>query len=411
MPKEDQARLVLLLSELNKVLRPPRNRRASPRRRGLGGRTSGRLNAPFGMSVRTQTDRWLRRENDTTMSSRIYPAAVAARGAVDGSAPDDRRRALSAMLFAGRAVTELILLGSLFTLYRYGRLLATGHEATARAHAQWVHQAERLVHLPSEAGVQAAVQAAAGSTKLFEAANTYYVAVHFPLVIAFLTWGFLVRERHEYLWARNLLIMQTGLALGIHIAFPLAPPRMFPSWGFSDTAATYGPSAYAGSAAHVANQYAAMPSLHIGWAALIAVVVARTGPRWLGVLATGHALLTTAVVIVTANHWWTDGLVSVALLTMALVLFPSPGSSRIAFAHWRPQHSITQVDTSVRPAGRMRLPTTLRSAALPTVDGESLEPGATAEQQMIALAARGPGRPEGRPHSGPVHGIRGSSDE
>lgn len=42
---------------------------------------------------------------------------------------------------------------------------------------------------------------------------------------------------------------------------------MFPNWGFSDTAATYGPSAYAGSAAHVANQYAAMPSLHIGWAA------------------------------------------------------------------------------------------------------------------------------------------------
>lgn len=212
MPKEDRARLVSLLSELNKVLQPSAQPPRDPAQGRTGGRTSRRVNAPFGMSVRTRTDRRLRRENDATMSSRIHPAAVAARGTVDGSAPDDRRQALSAMMFAGRAVTELILLGSLFALYRYGRLLATGHEATARADAQWVHQAERLVHLPSEAGVQAAVQAAAGSTKLFEAANTYYVAVHFPLAIAFLTWGFLVRERHEYPWARNLLIMQTGLA-------------------------------------------------------------------------------------------------------------------------------------------------------------------------------------------------------
>jgi hypothetical protein len=207
-----------------------------------------------------------------------------------------------------------------------------GREATARAHAHLVHHAERLAHLPSEAAVQAAVQSAVGSTRWFEAANTYYVTVHFPLTIAFLTWGFLARTRPEYVWARNLLIVQTGLALVIHIVFPLAPPRMFPGWGFTDTAAAYGPSAYAGSAAHVANQYAAMPSLHIGWALLIAVVVTKTGPRWLSILTIAHAVITTGVVILTANHWWTDGIIAAALLVVALTLFPGPGSTRIAVA-------------------------------------------------------------------------------
>ncbi len=59
---------------------------------------------------------------------------------------------------------------------------------------------------------------------------------------------------------------------------PLAPPRMLSSLGFLDTMAVFGPSAYGGSTATIANQFAAMPSLHVGWALLIAVVVVRTAP-------------------------------------------------------------------------------------------------------------------------------------
>ncbi len=65
-----------------------------------------------------------------------------------------------------------------------------------------------------------------------------------------------------------------------------------------------------------------MPSLHGGWALLIAVVVLRTatGPiRW---VALAHATLTFLVVVVTANHWWVDGLVAAALLGAALLLHP-----------------------------------------------------------------------------------------
>jgi hypothetical protein len=224
------------------------------------------------------------------------------------------------LLAARRVSTEMLVVGVLFLLYKLGRGFVVGQERTAEANAQMVRGLEQALHLPSEATVQALV----GSTPLYELANTYYVAAHFPLTLAFLAWGLAARPRAEYAWARNLLIVQTFTALAIHVGFPLSPPRMFPEWGFLDTAAVIGPSAYRGGMAEIANQYAAMPSLHVGWAALIAFVVIRTGPRWLAALCVIHATATLAVVIVTANHWWVDGLVSVGLLAVALVVVPDP---------------------------------------------------------------------------------------
>jgi hypothetical protein len=218
-----------------------------------------------------------------------------------------------------RAAREILLVGGLFLLYKLGRALVTGHEAVARAHASLIHQAEAVLHLPSEAGIQALVP-----TGVLHAANYYYVGVHFTLTLVFLIWGFLFRSPAEYRWARNLLVVQTLLALAICMAFPAAPPRMFPQWGFLDTMTTLGPSAYTGTSGTIANQYAAMPSLHIGWAVLIAVVLWRTANRWLAWAGTLHAGITVAVVIVTANHWWLDGAVAVALLGLALAVVPGP---------------------------------------------------------------------------------------
>ena len=107
---------------------------------------------------------------------------------------------------------------------------------------------------------------------------------------------------------------------------------MFPQWGFVDTMSIYGPSPYDGASAAVANQFAAMPSLHIGWALLIAVVVHRTGPRWLAWVASLHVGVTVFIVIITANHWWVDGVVAALLLAASVALFPGP--SRIRFLHW-----------------------------------------------------------------------------
>lgn len=225
-----------------------------------------------------------------------------------------------------RAGLELAIVATLYFAYRFGRLIGLGREDVAHTHAELVHQTQQLLHLPSEATIQSAV---AWIPDIYEMANRYYVALHFPVIIVFLLWGFFARPRSQYAWARNLLIVQTSLALLIHIAFPLAPPRMFPEWGFVDTMAVFGPNAYGGASASVANQYAAMPSLHIGWAVLIAVVLVRTAPRPLAALGVLHAAITVFVVVITANHWLLDGMVATALLGVGLLLFPAPSTSRL----------------------------------------------------------------------------------
>ena len=220
-----------------------------------------------------------------------------------------------------RLIPEVLLLVGLFLVYRLGRLAITGHDDLAIANAWRVWDLERLLRFPDEETLQDWVLQWPGLAK---AANWYYVAVHFPATLAFLAWGWLRRPPEEYRWARRLIITLTALALVLHIAMPLAPPRMLPSLGFVDTMTVYGPSAYSGDAATVSNQFAAMPSLHVGWALLIAVVVIRTANsrwRWATI---GHPVLTTLVVVVTANHYWIDAVVSALLLGLVMLITPRP---------------------------------------------------------------------------------------
>ena len=171
---------------------------------------------------------------------------------------------------------ETVLLTSLFLVYRFGRAMIAGHVNAAMINAGDVWEVERLLRFPNELVFQ---QWALRWPDLVEAANWYYVGVHFPLTALFLVWGYVKRPPSDYRWARRLIITMTALALLIHTAMPLAPPRMMSRLGFVDTMATIGPSAYEGSAATVANQFAAMPSLHVGWALLLSVVVIRTTKR------------------------------------------------------------------------------------------------------------------------------------
>jgi hypothetical protein len=216
---------------------------------------------------------------------------------------------------------ETVLLTSLFLVYRFGRALIAGHVQAAMINAGEVWRVERLLRFPNEMLFQ---QWALRWPDVVETANWYYVGVHFPLTALFLAWGWWRRSPSEYRWARRLIITMTGLALIIHTAMPLAPPRMMSRLGFVDTMATIGPSAYAGGAATVANQFAAMPSLHVGWALLLSVVVIRTTTtRWKWVTLV-HPAITTLVVVVTANHYWLDALVAAALLAITLAITPRP---------------------------------------------------------------------------------------
>ncbi|MFV0132643.1 phosphatase PAP2 family protein [Streptomyces sp. HMX87] len=216
---------------------------------------------------------------------------------------------------------ELLLVAGLFVVYKLGRQLAAGDTGEAFAHAHRVWDLERSLRLPDEGAVQSLLLH--GDT-LVRLANTYYAAVHFPATAAFLVWLYLRRPAH-YVWARRVLAAVTGAALVLHLTFPLAPPRMLAAAGLVDTARVYGPSVYGPPRAdELSNQFAAMPSLHFGWALMLAiglVVATRSRLRWLWLL---HPLLTLAVIVGTANHYWLDVIVAAALLGLALAVVRPP---------------------------------------------------------------------------------------
>lgn len=217
---------------------------------------------------------------------------------------------------------ELLLVAGLFLVYKLGRLLVTGHTDEAFRNADHVWDLERALHLPGEGAVQSALLQGDGLVHL---ANTYYATVHFPATAAFLVWLYLRRPKH-YVWARRALAAITAAALVVHLTFPLAPPRMLGMAGLVDTGQLYGPTVYGASpeADSLSNQFAAMPSLHFGWALMVAIgliVATRSRWRWLWLL---HPLLTLLVIVGTANHYWLDAAVAAALLggVLAVVRLP-----------------------------------------------------------------------------------------
>ena len=215
-----------------------------------------------------------------------------------------------------RVLREILFVAFLFGAYNLGRFLSMGHATEALAHASTLINLQAQLGLPSEASLQ---HAALKLPDLAQIANRYYAYVHFPLTAAVLLW-LMIRRPAQYPKARWALAALTGLALVGHLIFPLAPPRMMPGWvdtGVLLGQSVYGPDAQSG----IANQFAAMPSLHVGWALMVAVFMIRATRsrwRWLWI---AHPIITFFVVVVTANHYWSDGLVAMALAVPLLVIF------------------------------------------------------------------------------------------
>ena len=228
--------------------------------------------------------------------------------------PSRFRRAFAHGLPA--AVWQLTLVGALYLIYRQGRLLAGDEVNRALRNGSNLWHLERTLHLPSEESLQHLV---IGKRQVVRAANWYYVGAHFPVTVAFLGGLFAWRGR-QYVRVRNALAAATALGLAIQIVYPLAPPRLVSDIDMVDTGSVFGPSPYQGAVRGAANQFAAMPSLHVGWAVLIGIVLWRLAPRrwrWLGV---AHVAVTTLVVVVTANHYWIDGAVGTLIVLVALRL-------------------------------------------------------------------------------------------
>ncbi len=244
-----------------------------------------------------------------------WQAAAVTAACLGGAAVGCRRARPPRLRLAAGFLQEAAVLLALFALWQLAGSYAVMGPHGAIDRAQWIWHTERAVHLPSEAGLQ---QAFLSHPLVVQAMNLYYAGLHFAVVIGCLLWVY-IWHRRQYPQVRTTLVLFTAGALLIQLV-PVAPPRMLPGDNMIDTAAQYGQSVYGSVAGFNADQLSAMPSVHVGWALLVALVVvqlSRSRWRW---LVLGYPALTLLAVVVTANHFWLDGIAAAALLTLALVV-------------------------------------------------------------------------------------------
>ena len=214
-----------------------------------------------------------------------------------------------------QAATEMTIISGLYSIWRMARKLplvqADGALDRGRSIADW----QNSFFLPSELTVQ---QFLIDNDWLGRLASLYYIGLHVPALWFFLVWLFL-RQRQAFSQWRNVLAILTAFCLFIRF-IRVAPPRFLPELGFIDLPATYDVSPYGAVGTGISQQFAAMPSIHVAWAAIVSIgaVAASTSKwRWFALL---HLIITVLIVAGTGHHWWADGLIIAPLLIASLAL-------------------------------------------------------------------------------------------
>jgi hypothetical protein len=147
----------------------------------------------------------------------------------------------------------------------------------------------------------------------------------------FLIWLYIARN-YAFYFVRNMFMVAMTLALAGYLIYPTAPPRFLPEWGFTDSVASFVGESAENSANVLYNPFAAVPSMHVAFALMIAVpAIMLVRSRVLKALWALYPLVVTFVVVVTANHFWMDAALG------ALVAAVSAIAASEAFARARPE--------------------------------------------------------------------------
>ncbi|MFE1911139.1 phosphatase PAP2 family protein [Streptomyces anandii] len=214
---------------------------------------------------------------------------------------------------------EILLIAVSYWTYSLIRNAVPEQKAEALRNADWVWRTEHQLGIAVEQSVNHAVNSV---TWLIIGMNYYYATLHFVVTIGVLVW--LYRSHPgRYAATRLALFATTGVALAGYYLFPLAPPRLMTGAHFVDTVQvhhTWGSMA-SGDLKDMSNQYAAMPSMHIGWSLWCGLTIyALTTIPWLRLLGLLYPATTLLVIVCTANHFWLDAVGGLLCLAFGLTL-------------------------------------------------------------------------------------------
>jgi hypothetical protein len=245
---------------------------------------------------------------------------------------------------------EALIVGTFYGIYSlvrnlFGSALVSGSQIPVEAflNAMRVIRIERALGLYHEETIQDWFLPHTIVVKFF---NVYYGTTHFFVTLAVFIALFVRRPDVFGLW-RNCLAVMTALAIIGFALFPLMPPRLLDAtcppngyggtcirhelrtyngaknFGFSDTIKEFGgPWAFdRGPGKILSNQYAAMPSLHIGWATwCVFAMYPLTRRRWIRRAMLAYPLFTLTGIVVTGNHFWIDGVGGIVVFALGYLI-------------------------------------------------------------------------------------------
>ena len=221
-------------------------------------------------------------------------------------------------------VGELVVVLILLRVYDWVKNIAAQHGGPALGHGLDIVRVEKDVGVFVEPDLNRWIT----GDRWLSLVTSYYYQFEF-YTVAFIVLGYCWWSRpHIYRWARNALVLTNVVGLTVFVFYPTMPPRLLPGSHFVDSVADAGfGSSHTGAVP--ANQFAAMPSLHVAWALWVAIVLALiVRRRWARVVAFGYPLLTTFAVMATANHYLLDAVAGAATIGFCAVVANGVGSGK-----------------------------------------------------------------------------------
>ncbi len=279
-----------------------------------------------------------------------------------------------------RLARELALLACLYAVYTLSRMLVSATPADA------VARGLGLLHLEHDLGIDVEHSMVLGLLHVPGAgllAGYAYASLHYTVTPAVLLWLYRAHPL-RYGRARTVLAGSTLVALFGYWRWPTAPPRLLPSGGYPDVLSMYSKWGWWGADASaprglgaLTNEYAAMPSMHVGWALWcgLAIVICARRP-WVRVVGAAYPVLTLLVVLSTSNHYLLDAVAGAAVVVTV-------GAAALARQRVRRAGVLGGVGL---PQQREPLPVPLPTPA----------PAPALRGVLVATTAAPPARPTGR---------------
>lgn len=203
-----------------------------------------------------------------------------------------------------RVVREVLTIALGALLYFFVRGLMETQVAVAFANAKALIALEQQLGIFHEPWLQGRIIETDWMVTL---ANRVYIFGHWPVIAGTMTW-MIWKHREWFAVYRSALLISGGIGLVVFVMLPMAPPRFVADQGFVDTVMQHSSAYRVLQPPSFTNQYAAVPSLHVGWNLLMGIAIVRhSNYRLARAFGWTMPVVMWLATIVTANHYVLDG--------------------------------------------------------------------------------------------------------